>query len=268
MRLGIILTSLVLALTTLVVTASYSAESYKAYKVSVPPNIDGDLSEWANVPGVFLTGSTTKTGELDGKDLFKNWETLGVETWTSDADLSATWYVTWDDNNLYFACLVKDEKHENKGSGDSIWNGDGIQFTIDPTNAKKDYFNVVYEYGFALTTKPSVWRWSTNTATKGENSKFNIVRDDSAGTTKYEIAIPEGDIAPAELVAGNVLGFSVIINENDVSGGQGGWLGWYPHAIVYGKNAGKLGDLILSEEIASAVQPIGKITTTWGDMKR
>lgn len=244
-----------------------AADNYNALKVAAPPNINGDLSDWKGVKGVFLTGSTTVTGKLDDKDVYKNWETLGVETWESDADLSATWYAAWDDSNFYFACVVKDEKHENKGSGDGIWNGDGVQFTLDPTNAKGAYAGSVYEYGYSLTTKPMVWRWSTNTATKGETSKYAIVRDDKAGTTTYEVAVPEGDIAPADLAAGKVLGFSVIVNENDASGGQGGWVGWGPHAIVYGKRADKLNDLTLSAQMVTAVKLGDKLTTTWGSIK-
>ncbi|MBM3210801.1 hypothetical protein FJZ33_01175 [Candidatus Poribacteria bacterium] len=244
-----------------------AVDNYNALKMVKTPTIDANLGEWKGVKGVSLTGSKTVTGKLDDKDMYNNWETLGKETWDNDADLSAVWYAAWDDNTFYFAAAVKDEKHENKGTKDSIWNGDCIQFTIDPTNAKTTYANAVYEYGYALTTKPEVWRWSTNTATKGETSKYAIVRDDKAGTTTYEVAIPKTDIAPADLTAGKVLGFSMIINENDISGGQGGWLGWGPHAIVYGKNADKTNNLTLSAGTISPVSPGGKLATSWGSMK-
>jgi len=258
---------LVVILITLLASISMALENYKAPKFGTPPVIDGKLNEWSNVPGVFLTGSLTVTGQLDGTDVYKDWETLGVETWESDADLSATFYAAWDDSNFYFACLAKDEKHENKGAGDGIWNGDALQLAIDPTNAKKDYGNWVYEYGYALTTNPSVFRWSVNPASTGETSTFAIVRDDAAGTTTYEIAIPGGDIAPAVLAVGKVLGFSIVLNENDASGGQGGWLGWGPHAIVYGKNATKTNDLTFVADVASAVSSGSKLSTTWGSIK-
>jgi len=137
---------LVVILVTLLASISMAVENYNALKFGAPPVIDGNLSEWSNVPGVFLTGSLTVTGQLDAHDVYNNWETLGVETWTSDADLSTTWRAAWDDNNFYFSAFVKDDIHLNTGSGDSIWNGDGIQMAIDPTNAKVDYNNYVYEY--------------------------------------------------------------------------------------------------------------------------
>lgn len=260
----------VVILITLFTGISAGLDTYKAAKFNVAPTIDGKLSDWSGVTGVFLTGSTTVTGTVDGKDVYKNWETLGVETWTSDADLSATWYVAWDDNNLYFAALVKDDIQKNDQTDPaSIWNGDGVQFTIDPTNAKKDYANYVYEYGYALAAgKPMVYRWSVNPASKGENSKYAIVRDNTAGTTTYEVAIPKGDIAPADISAGKTLGFSVIFNENDTSGGQGGWLGWGAHAIVYGKNAANLNDLAIVGGVVSAVNPGGKLASVWGSIKK
>jgi hypothetical protein len=201
--------------------------------------------------------------------VYNDWETLGVETWENDADQSVMWYATWDASNFYFACEVRDEFHENAQTGGSIWNGDNVQFTIDPVNAKAEYGDHVYEYGYALTTTgQEVYRWATHTATAGENSTFVVIRDDSAGTTTYEVAIPKDDIAPIDLVAGNVIGFGIIVNENDTSGGQGGWLGWGAHALVYGKNADKLEDLTLSTQVAAAVNATGKLSTTWGSIKK
>ena len=70
------------------------------------------------------------------------------------------------------------------------------------------------------------------------------------------------------LAAGKVIGFSMIVNENDTSGGQGGWVGWGPHAIVYGKNAPNTNNVTFVADIASAVSSGGKLTTTWGSLKK
>ena len=242
-----------IAILVAVALSCYAAvEEYEAVKVAAPFTIDGDLGDWSGVKGVSLTGSIEVTGTVDDKDVYKDWETLGQETWESDADMSVTWYAAWDADNFYFACKVRDEKHDNAQAGGNIWNGDSIQFTIDPLNARGEYANHVYEYGYALTMKPEVWRWYTHTATAGENSTFAIVRDAKVGTTTYELAIPKDDIAPVELIAGNVVGFSFVANENDSSGRQGGWLGWGAHAIVYDKSAHKLNNLTFSAEIATA----------------
>ncbi len=256
-----------IAIITMFAGSVMAAENYNAANMAKAPAIDGNLSDWSGVKGASLTGSKTVTGKVDDKDVYKDWETLGVETWDSDADLSVTWYAGWDANTFYFAALVKDDKHENKQTGANIWNGDNIQFALDPTNAKKDYANVVYEYGYALTTKPEVYRWSTNTATKGETSKYAVVRNDGAGTTTYEASIPKTDIAPADLAAGKILGFAIIVNENDTSGGQGGWLGWGAHALVYGKKGDRTNNLTLSAQTPSAVGPGGKLAVTWSAIK-
>jgi hypothetical protein len=85
------------------------------------PKIDGNLDDWKYVKGVFL-----------GADF---WETL-TEQYSGENDLSLTWWATWDTNNLYLAFSVKDDVHQNKKAGDTIYAGDGVQLSIDPTGKK------------------------------------------------------------------------------------------------------------------------------------
>jgi hypothetical protein len=215
--------------------------------------IDGDLKDWSSVEGVFL-----------GKDY---WEALG-EAYTDENDLSATWWVLWDENNLYVAIKAVDDVHQNTKTGDAIYAGDGIQFAIDPTGQKKVHSGNAYEYGYALASgKPSVWRWITNPASKGETSEYAIVRDEAAKTTIYEIRVPVGDIAPAELKVDGKIGWSLIVNESDACDCQGGWVGWGSRAIVYGKKVEPMGDLIFSSATPTAVESFRKLSTLWGKIK-
>jgi hypothetical protein len=217
------------------------------------PKIDGNLDDWKYVKGVFL-----------GADF---WEVNG-EQYSGENDLSLTWWVTWDTNNLYVAFSVKDDKHQNTKAGDAIWNGDGAQLSIDPTGKKSVYAATVYEYGYALAGgEPTVWRWATNAATKGENSEYMIVRDESKKLTNYEIKIPSGDIAPVSLVAGKTIGWGFVMNESDSCDCQGGWIGWGSRSIVFGKDAPSLADLVFSATNV-AVSPQVAITTSWGELKK
>jgi hypothetical protein len=63
-----------------------------------PDAIDGDLSDWnleAMTPAV-----------LDvGEQLFS-----GQDTWANPEDCSGEFYLLWDDENIYMAVVVKDEK--------------------------------------------------------------------------------------------------------------------------------------------------------------
>lgn len=238
--------------------SSAAADSYEAGKVLSPPVIDGALGDWAGVPEMFLGGDT--------------WEANGG-TWDNEDDLSATLMIVWDSNNLYVASVVKDEAHINTQTGGSIWNGDNEQYMIDPTGNRTDTTDVVYEFGYALaganSDEPMEYRWLQNaSAPAAFASEFAIVRNDGAGTTTYEVCLPKEQIAPAELVEGNILGFGIIANDGDPGAeGQAGWVGWGSHAIVFGKDATELQELVLGGVI-TAVQPDSKLTTTWGALKK
>ena len=234
-----------------------TVESYEAPEASAPPSIDGDLGEWAGVPELALGGDT--------------WEANGG-TWDDEDDLSMTLMIQWDAENLYVASVVKDEAHINTKDGASIWDGDCVQYMVDPTGNLTDTDNVVYEFGYALaganSDTPMLTRWLQNASAPGNfESEFAVVRDDGIGETVYEVCLPKAQIAPAELVEGEVLGFGAIANDGDPGAeGQKGWVGWGSHAIVFGKDATELQELILSG-VLTAVEPTSKLTTTWGSIK-
>jgi hypothetical protein len=232
-------------------------DSYMAGKVVEPPIIDGNLAEWAGVEAIVLGGDT--------------WEAAGG-TWDNDADLNMTLMIVWDNNALYVASVVKDEAHINTQTENKIWNGDCIQYMIDPTGNRTDTQDVVYEFGYALaganSNEPMSNRWLQNAAAPATfQSEFAIVRNNAAGTTTYEVALPKAQIAPADLSAGKILGFGTIVNDGDPGAeGQKGWIGWGPNSIVHGKDATELKELVLGTEPA-AVGPTVKLSTTWGNMK-
>ena len=248
---------LTISIFTLFVSAMAFSETYDAPKATAAPVIDGNLADWAGVPSIFLGGDT--------------WEANGG-TWDNEADSSATLMIMWDSGNLYVGSVVSDEAHINTQTEGSIWNGDNQQYMIDPTGNRTDTSDVVYEFGYALaganSDQPMEWRWLQNASAPADfSSEFAIVRDDAAGTTTYEVCLPKEQIAPAELTLGNTLGFGLIANDGDPGAeGQAGWVGWGSHAIVFGKDAGELQELVLSGE-AAAVRPAGKLTVSWGSLK-
>ena len=229
--------------------------AYEALNVGkLKLTIDGKLDDWKSIKGIFL-----------GKDF---WEAR-AEDYKGEDDLSATWWVTWDEGNLYVALSVKDDVHQNTHK-DAIFVGDCVQFSIDPTGMKVTYAGNVYEYGYALagpegSEKPSVLRVFTNPASEGETSKYAILRDEAKKTTTYEIQIPEGDIALAELSAGKKIGWAIAVIDSDTCNCQGGWVGWASSALS--KRAEPMADLIFSAGVITAVKPAGKLAITWGDMK-
>lgn len=241
-----------------VIGSTVTADTYEAPKAAAAPSIDGDLSDWAGVPELICGGDT--------------WEANGG-SWDNEDDLCMNLMVMWDNDNLYIASVVKDEAHMNTGTGSGIWNGDGVQYMVDPTGNRTDTGDVVYEFGYSLaganSDEPTSWRWLQNASAPADfGCDFAIVRDDSAGTTTYEVCLPKVQIAPAVLAEGNTLGFGAIANDGDPGAeGQAGWVGWGSGGIVFGKDATSLQELVLSGVI-TAVQPSGKLTGTWAGIKK
>lgn len=234
-----------------------SAEEYLAPKMS-DLTIDGVLDDWADV------------SELEfGED---TWEANGGN-WEGESDLNLTLMIGWNDDNLFVASIVQDDVHINtQTDAASIWNGDSVQYMIDPTGNLTDTQDVVYEFGFALagedSTIPMSYRWLQNANAPADfESEFVIVRDNVAGTTTYEVRIPEAQVAPAEFSTETMLGFGTIVNDGDPDAeGQGGWVGWGSQAIVGGKDATQLQELVFSAPV-TAVKPSSKLATTWANLK-
>jgi hypothetical protein len=237
-------------------------EEYVALKISKPPVIDGNLAEWADVEGVFLD----------------EWEELGG-TSEGPEDISLTFYVIWDDNNLYFAADVTDDEQLHENTGDTIWNGDSFQIGIDPTGERPPggFAGVSFEYNFGLDSgdkvvlsrlhgHPEGWPSIFVDNLKNED-ELAIVRDDANGKTYFEMRIPAEDLAPAEFAAGKQIGFGLIYNDSDKDHpGQTGWVGWGSQAIVFGKDNAMMNVVIFSGEFI-AVSPGGKLASNWGHVK-
>lgn len=237
-------------------------EEYIALKATSPPTIDGDLSDWALVEGVYLDEWEENGGTSDGPD-----------------DISLTFYVIWDDDNLYFAVEVTDDEHLHQNTGDTIYDGDAIQLAIDPTGKRPagGFDNVSYEYNFGLGVNDEVVLsrlfghpegWPSHLADHLSNEdELVVVRDDGKKKTYYELRIPAEDIAPAEFVANSEIGLGMICNDGDEDApGQMGWVGWGSQSIVFGKDNAEMNLVIFSGETI-AVSPRDKLTATWGNVK-
>ena len=249
--LGLVFLSIVLTSSSLLA----QDEVYEALMTDLPPVIDGDLGDWALVEnGVYLD----------------EWEANGG-TSKGAKDISLTFYVLWDDDNLYFAAEVTDNEHLNENAGDNIWDGDCIQIAIDPTGERNiaSFDGNSYEYNFGLGVNDSVVlsRLYGHPKSAGNDAELMVIRDDDNDKTYYEMRIPAEDIAPADFVAGGHIGFAMICNDGDKDApGQTGWVGWGSQAVVFGKDNTQMNDLIFSGE-KLAVSPQAKLIATWARVK-
>jgi hypothetical protein len=237
-------------------------EDYMALVTTSPITIDGDLSEWALAEGIYLDEWEENGGTSSGPD-----------------DISVTFYVIWNDDNLYFAAEVTDDEHLQENVGDQIWNGDSVQIAIEPTGGRLSggFDNTSYEYNFGLSSSgdvvlsrlyghPEGWP-SMGVDPFRNDDELMVVRDDVNKKTYYELRIPAEDIAPAEFLVGGAIGFAMICNDGDKDApGQTGWVGWGSLAIVNGKDNAEMNLVTFSGEKLS-VSPREKMTATWGRIK-
>ena len=93
----------------------YRATEVTAYRASRPPQIDGNLADWAPVPAYLL-----------------NAERAYRVLWSTPTplDASATLQAAWDADNLYFAIRVYDDAVK-VDSGAKPWQDDAIEIGYD-----------------------------------------------------------------------------------------------------------------------------------------
>ena len=143
--------------------------------------------------------------------------------WAGPADLSAYVYLLWDEQFFYVACDVQDDIFVSPTSLDEMLKGDSVQFALSVNRGlggEAGYATGDHEFGMSLlnATQPTLARLAGGSARDLtlRGAKLSIKRD---GThTIYEAAIPWSELAPAKADAGSLLGFSLLVNDNDGAG--------------------------------------------------
>ncbi|MBM3861191.1 MAG: hypothetical protein FJ395_16305 [Verrucomicrobia bacterium] len=90
------------------------------FKPDPPPAVDGQLDEWADVPGAMLLNRAEQA-------------TWGGARWKSTSDLSAKVWLAWRQDMLYLAADVTDDTLRQTLRGAGIWKGDCLQLFLDVT---------------------------------------------------------------------------------------------------------------------------------------
>ncbi|NUR97343.1 MAG: hypothetical protein HOV67_19045 [Kribbellaceae bacterium] len=147
-----------------------------------------------------------------------------VTGWGGPSDLSGKLWLTHDDQNLYLSAQITDDVFSQPNRAGNIWAGDGIQLGM--TAGAPGEATTTQEIGVALTDAGPVdtWRWTPTSQTgtpPGVQAK--VVRDETAKTTTYEIAVPWSTLGFA--AKDRLLSATVVVNENDGTGRRG-WLTW------------------------------------------
>ena len=176
-----------------------------------------------------------------------------LEEYGGEGDLSGFGYLKWDNDNFYMMVKVKDDIHIQTSSGSGIWQGDGLQFCIDPSRGEKIGKNDWHEIGIVVTNEGDthMWKWLSIPGIAGGEVKDYVgcaKRNEDDKTVTYEVQIPWKQLLPlgTTVSPNRIIGFSVIANEDDGKG-RDGWI-QYMSGIGSGKDAHLFGDVILLDD--------------------
>ncbi|MEK5254670.1 glycosyl hydrolase family 28-related protein [Paenibacillus sp. FSL F4-0125] len=170
--------------------------------------------------------------------------------WKGTDDLSAGAKVNWDAQNLYTTIDVQDDVHTQSWNGGDIWQGDSVQLGIDLSKKDGSASKNVSELGFALNNQGNVskWRWRAPEGVQTgalNNVQADITRDETNHRTTYKLTLPFSELHKSGYTfsSSDVIGFTVLINEND-GAGRSGFME-YNQGIGSSKDATLYGELIL-----------------------
>jgi len=181
-----------------------------AVHLASPPAIDGDLSEWADVP-TFASPHIVQQ----------------AESWDGTMDVTALWRVAWDERNLYLAVAVADDVHVQTREPKFAYLGDSLEVQFD-TNIQADYgpgvSNDDYQYiispGNFADRPAGVFRFRGN----AEGQMVDFIGSQTAVTAvqtadgyNIEAAIPWSDLN-LQAAEGMVIGVAFSINDLDTPG--------------------------------------------------
>jgi hypothetical protein len=182
------------------------SSSVVAIRLTTPPQINADLSDWPEGPTAVSNHVVHRTD--------------GV---TRSPTAQAVWRLGWDGSNLYAAAVVTDDVHVQTQQGNQIWRGDSLELQIETNPARNgrtlapSNFQIALSPGNFSNIPPSAVRFQgTADGAIPEAPGHNIVIAARQTGDGYiiEAAIPWSDlnVTPAP---GMRLGLALNLNDND-----------------------------------------------------
>jgi hypothetical protein len=147
---------------------------------------------------------------------------FGADKWTDAADLSGSLMAGWDNNNLYLAVPVVDNRYVQLTSGENLFLGDSLEVLLD-ANLPVDYYDRNlngddYQIGISPGnpqpgSNPQAYLWFPKSKAGGL-SQVKIAAVPTSNGYIVEAAIPWSvfGISP---VSGQHYGFAVSISDDD-----------------------------------------------------
>ena len=174
--------------------------------LATPPTIDGSLTDW----------NTTAYKA--------NHVVFGSGVWSGANDLSATYYIGWDQTYLYLGVQVVDDKFVQVSRGRSLYTGDEIELQLDAaldadfasTSLSSDDYQVGMSPGDFASNGPEAYRWYPSSKA---GSVTNVMLKSASTTSGYnlEARIPWSVFGTTPR-SGNHYGFALSVSDDDQTG--------------------------------------------------
>lgn len=206
----------------------------EAQYASYSPQMDGGWGNW-------------ETTEYNAS--YVSWDT---DNWKNSDDLSASIKVLWDEQYLYVAWKVLDEKYVQISKGEYLYEGDSVEVLID-TYVQSDYWTQYldwddYQIGVSpgrntIGNKEEAFVWFP-VSKKGTTTKIDIGVKEITGGYRVTIAIP-WSILGVTPYNGARFGFAASVSDDDSKNGgvQQSMVSTSPYRILTDPTT--WGDLIL-----------------------
>ncbi|HTL52017.1 MAG TPA: PQQ-binding-like beta-propeller repeat protein, partial [Planctomycetota bacterium] len=177
-------------------------------KTTKPPTLDGDLKDWSDA--VWYDFKDLRYIYHDTFD-----KTLTKGFWKTPEDLSCRTAMKWDKDRLYVCWEVTDDTHVQTQTGMSIWDGDSVQFAVDPNmDGGTSWRQGDTEDTVAVSSADGSSMAAIDYSPTNKNPDFKGTRDKDKHKTYYEMSIPLADVQ-IDAKDGGRFGYTFIVNDRD-----------------------------------------------------
>lgn len=237
------------------VDLTFEIELDSGYKTDITKSVDFTSAKYAKKKPII-------DGKLDLGEWSGDWMAVDeksrvkqIKDWGGINDLSFDCNLMWDEEYFYVATVVSDNVFCQNEKADKSWAGDSFQFALEDKINTGNFVVDPNGVGVSFTElcaalisgKPMLYRHSSQD-NKNEtgivaNAKTAISR--VGEKTIYEIAVPWEEVFGKGYVLdeNKILGYSMLVNDNDGSGRRG-WIE-YNQGIGLVKNALYFGRMTL-----------------------
>ena len=214
----------------------YRSTEMTTYRATRPPQIDGNLTDWAGVPVSLL-----------------NAERAYRVQWAAPTplDASATLQAAWDAGNLYFAVRVYDDAIK-VDSGAKPWQDDVIEIGLDGRHDHMRNYALGDDRQFTVTALGKIYESGSLL------TDVPVARTDTANGYILEFAIPKAKLGGVGLTAKTLSGLNWALIDDDDGGNADSKLEWT--GTETGAANASWGQVRLSELLAEFA-PVGPTKT-------